>query len=91
MVRRVADHMAMLSALPDGKLDYQPHPKCRTARSIMGHLLSHVDAINDLLAAITLRRRSSACRFVSADNLVHSKSRGSSVAGEWATSIARVI
>jgi uncharacterized damage-inducible protein DinB len=43
--------LAMLSALPDGKLDYQPHPKCRTARSIVGHLLSHVDAINDLLAA----------------------------------------
>ena len=49
--RSLARHGAYNPCAPDGRLDYQPHPKCRTARSIVGHLLSHVDAINDLLAA----------------------------------------
>jgi len=41
--------MAVVNALPDAKLDYRPHPKCRTARSIVGHLLGHVEDINGRL------------------------------------------
>ena len=43
--------LAVVNALPDGTLDYRPHPKCRTARGIVGHLLGHVEDINELLTA----------------------------------------
>jgi len=43
--------LAMIQALPDAKLDYRPHEKCRTARSIVGHVLGHVEDLNELATA----------------------------------------
>ena len=43
--------LGVIQALPDGKLDYRPHEKCRTARSIVGHLLGHVEDLNELTTA----------------------------------------
>jgi uncharacterized damage-inducible protein DinB len=43
--------LSMIQALPDAKLDYRPHEKCRTARAIVGHLLGHVEDLNELAAA----------------------------------------
>jgi D-arabinose 1-dehydrogenase-like Zn-dependent alcohol dehydrogenase len=43
--------LGVLQALPDAKLDYRPHEKCRTACSIVGHLLGHVEDLNDLATA----------------------------------------
>ena len=34
--------LKMLMCLPSGRLDYQPHPKNRTAREIVSHLLAHM-------------------------------------------------
>lgn len=43
--------LSMLEALPDATLDYRPHPRCRTARSIVGHVLGHVEDLHELLGA----------------------------------------
>ena len=43
--------MQMIKALPNDKLDYRPHPKCRTARSIVGHLLGHVADVGEVVQA----------------------------------------
>jgi uncharacterized damage-inducible protein DinB len=43
--------LGVIQALPDAKLDYRPHEKCRTARSIVGHLLGHVEDLNELANA----------------------------------------
>lgn len=42
--------LGVIQALPDARLDYRPHEKCRTARSIVGHLLGHVEDLNELAA-----------------------------------------
>lgn len=34
--------LKMLMCLPSDRLDYQPHPKNRTAREIVSHLLAHM-------------------------------------------------
>jgi uncharacterized damage-inducible protein DinB len=34
--------LKMLMCLPSERLDYQPHPKNKTAREIVSHLLSHM-------------------------------------------------
>jgi len=41
----------MVKALPSDKLDYRPHPGCRTARSIVGHLMGHVGDLAELVRA----------------------------------------
>ncbi len=43
--------LGVVQALPDEKLDYKPHEKNRTAREIVGHLLGHVEDINELMLA----------------------------------------
>jgi len=43
--------VSMVKALPSDKLDYRPHPGCRTARSIVGHLLGHVGDLIELVGA----------------------------------------
>jgi len=43
--------VAMIQALPDAKLDYKPHEKCRSARAIVGHILGHVEDLNELAIA----------------------------------------
>ena len=43
--------LGVIQALPDAKLDYRPHEKCRTARSIVGHILGHVEDLNELAGA----------------------------------------
>jgi uncharacterized damage-inducible protein DinB len=43
--------LGVLQALPDAKLDYRPHEKCRTARSTVGHLLGQVEDLNELATA----------------------------------------
>ena len=41
----------MLKALPNDRLEYRPHPGCRTARGIVGHLLGHVGDLIELAQA----------------------------------------
>lgn len=43
--------LAVIEALPGENLGYQPHPGCRTARSIVGHLLGHVEDLVELAGA----------------------------------------
>jgi uncharacterized damage-inducible protein DinB len=43
--------LGVIQSLPDAKLDYRPHEKCRTARSIVGHMLGHVEDLNELAGA----------------------------------------
>lgn len=43
--------LGVIQALPDGKLEYTPHERTRTARSIVGHLLGHVEDLKELTAA----------------------------------------
>jgi hypothetical protein len=43
--------LGVIQALPDAKLDYRPHEKCRTAPSIVSHLLGHVEDLNELATA----------------------------------------
>jgi uncharacterized damage-inducible protein DinB len=42
--------LAIMNAMADAELEYQPDPKCPTARSIVGHLLGYVADMNELLA-----------------------------------------
>ena len=39
----------VFKAVPDGKLDWKPEPKSRTARELLGHLIGHEQDILELL------------------------------------------
>ena len=43
--------LGVIQALPDSKLDYRPHEKSRTARSLVGHMMGHVEELNELATA----------------------------------------
>lgn len=42
--------LKMLMCLPSDRLDYQPHPKNRTAREIVSHLLAHMADMKTILS-----------------------------------------
>lgn len=39
----------VMAAVPADGLDYRPHPKSRTARELVGHLIGHVQDLVELL------------------------------------------
>lgn len=40
--------VAVLEALPETELDYRPHPKSRSARELVGHLIAEVQGLAEL-------------------------------------------
>jgi uncharacterized damage-inducible protein DinB len=49
--------VGVLKATPGDTLDYQPHPRSRSARQLVGHLLGHEQDLVELLETGTINHR----------------------------------
>jgi uncharacterized damage-inducible protein DinB len=49
--------LGVLKAAPGDTLDYQPHPRSRSARQLIGHLLGHEQDLVELLETGTINHR----------------------------------
>jgi uncharacterized damage-inducible protein DinB len=49
--------MGVFEAAPAGQLDYRPHPKSRSASEIIGHLIGHVQDLEELAASGKINHR----------------------------------
>ena len=49
--------LGVLQATPAANLEYRPHPKCRSAYELVGHLIAHEQDLVELLETGTINHR----------------------------------
>lgn len=49
--------LGVLQSTPPEGLDYRPHPKCRSAYELVGHLIAHEEDLLELLDTGTINHR----------------------------------
>lgn len=49
--------VSVLQAVPTDQMDYRPHPKCRSARELVGHLIAHETDLVELVETGTIHHQ----------------------------------